>query len=198
MWAAVAEPSRSVPRTAWLRSSGIELRDERNQNKATQRRASLRCGRREAERWAHEVRSSRCASTRRQTRSEWAIRFCPLLRVRRSTFSTIASCCGRWRTSLKPGGRLLFTAPHLYHRAMSERDMGPFCTEETGWHVRRGYSPAMLRELSRGERLGLRRDLLLHGLYQPEDHLADALSGPGRDAFAWAVTVCTTSVDGLR
>lgn len=49
--------------------------------------------------------------------------------------------------SLKAGGRLLFTVPNFHYRAMSERDMGPFCAEETGWHVRRGYSPAMLREL---------------------------------------------------
>ena len=50
---------------------------------------------------------------------------------------------------LKPGGRLLFTAPNYYYRAMSEGDLGPFCREETGWHVRRGYSPAMLEELCR-------------------------------------------------
>lgn len=48
---------------------------------------------------------------------------------------------------LKPGGRLLFTAPNYYYRAMSKGDLGPFCTEETGWHVRRGYSPAVLQEL---------------------------------------------------
>lgn len=50
---------------------------------------------------------------------------------------------------LKPGGRLLFTAPNFHYRAMSRGDLGPFCKEETGWHVRRGYSPAMLRELCR-------------------------------------------------
>ena len=49
--------------------------------------------------------------------------------------------------SLKPGGRLLFTTPNFNYHAMSERDMGPFCAEETGWHVRRGCSPAMLQEL---------------------------------------------------
>jgi hypothetical protein len=37
---------------------------------------------------------------------------------------------------------------------MSKGDLGPFCREETGWHVRRGYSPEMLRELC--EESGLR------------------------------------------
>lgn len=50
---------------------------------------------------------------------------------------------------LRPGGRLLFSAPNYYYRAMSKGDLGPFCREETGWHVRRGYSPAMLEELCR-------------------------------------------------
>ena len=56
--------------------------------------------------------------------------------------------------TLKPGGRLLFTTPNYYYRAMSKGDLGPFCREETGWHVRRGYSPEMLRELC--EESGLR------------------------------------------
>jgi len=55
---------------------------------------------------------------------------------------------------LKPGGRLLFTAPNYLYRPMSRGDLGPFCREETGWHVRRGYSPEMLRELC--EQAGLR------------------------------------------
>lgn len=47
---------------------------------------------------------------------------------------------------LKPGGRLYLTTPNYYYRA-SDKDMGPFSVVEDGWHVRRGYSPAMLREL---------------------------------------------------
>jgi SAM-dependent methyltransferase len=50
---------------------------------------------------------------------------------------------------LKPGGRLLLTAPKRYSRAVTPSDDGPFCQTETGWHVRRGYSPAMLGELCR-------------------------------------------------
>jgi SAM-dependent methyltransferase len=48
---------------------------------------------------------------------------------------------------LKPGGRLLLSTPYLLYNAISKRDMGPFSTIEDGWHVRRGYSRAMLEEL---------------------------------------------------
>jgi SAM-dependent methyltransferase len=48
---------------------------------------------------------------------------------------------------LKPGGRLLLTAPYSLYRPMSAEDLGPFSKVEDGWHVRRGYSSAMLEEL---------------------------------------------------
>jgi SAM-dependent methyltransferase len=48
---------------------------------------------------------------------------------------------------LKPGGRLLLTAPNHDYRAVTPEDDGPFCKTETGWHVRRGYSRGMLVEL---------------------------------------------------
>lgn len=48
---------------------------------------------------------------------------------------------------LKPGGRLLLTTPYLHYRPISEMDKGPFEKEEQGWHVRRGYTEAMLEEL---------------------------------------------------
>ena len=48
---------------------------------------------------------------------------------------------------VKPGGRLLMTAPNRDYRAITPGDDGPHPKEETGWHVRRGYSPAMFREL---------------------------------------------------
>jgi len=48
---------------------------------------------------------------------------------------------------LKPGGCLLLTTPNYYYEAMSPGDNGPFSREEDGWHVRRGYSAAMLAEL---------------------------------------------------
>ncbi len=48
---------------------------------------------------------------------------------------------------LKPGGRLLLTAPYLHYRPILPSDGGPFSKTEDGGHVRRGYSKAMLEEL---------------------------------------------------
>jgi len=48
---------------------------------------------------------------------------------------------------IKPGGRLLLTAPNLLYKGMTKDDIGPFETVENGGHVRRGYSAAMLLEL---------------------------------------------------
>lgn len=48
---------------------------------------------------------------------------------------------------LKPGGRLLFTAPYYFYKPLSVEDQGPFSEVEDGGHVRRGYTEAMLREL---------------------------------------------------
>ena len=48
---------------------------------------------------------------------------------------------------LVPGGFLLLTTPNHYYRAITLGDDGPFLHEETGWHVRRGYTPSMLLEL---------------------------------------------------
>ncbi|MCZ6721550.1 MAG: class I SAM-dependent methyltransferase [Proteobacteria bacterium] len=50
---------------------------------------------------------------------------------------------------LKMGGRLLLTAPYYYYIAVTPEEMGPVSVEETGGHVRRGYTPAMLIELCR-------------------------------------------------
>lgn len=49
---------------------------------------------------------------------------------------------------LKPGGWLILTTPNQHYRAITPEDDGPFSREEDGWHVRRGYTPAMLRELA--------------------------------------------------
>jgi len=48
---------------------------------------------------------------------------------------------------LRPGGRLLLTTPYQKYLAITPEDNGPFCKTETGWHVRRGYTEAMLIEL---------------------------------------------------
>ena len=48
---------------------------------------------------------------------------------------------------LKPGGRLLLTAPFYFYRAITPKENGPFLNIEDGRHVRRGYTSAMLTEL---------------------------------------------------
>ena len=48
---------------------------------------------------------------------------------------------------LVPGGRLLLTTPNVDYRPITPEDAGPFCTTETGWHVRKGYSPEDLTKL---------------------------------------------------
>ena len=50
---------------------------------------------------------------------------------------------------LNGGGRLLLTAPYYYYISVTPEEMGPVSVEETGGHVRRGYTPAMLKELCR-------------------------------------------------
>src|SRR5262245_41129673 len=64
----------------------------------------------------------------------------------RKLMRDMASC-------LRPGGRLLLTAPNYYYRAITAGDNGPFSTQEAGWHVRRGYSAAALKELCRNASL---------------------------------------------
>ncbi len=54
---------------------------------------------------------------------------------------------------LKPGGRLLLTAPNFFYRYITSGDKGPFSKVEDGGHVRRGYSKAMIEELSNEARL---------------------------------------------
>jgi SAM-dependent methyltransferase len=50
---------------------------------------------------------------------------------------------------LKPGGTLLLTTPNFDYRPISAIDVGPFLPIENGGHVRRGYTPERLTELSR-------------------------------------------------
>ena len=48
---------------------------------------------------------------------------------------------------LKRGGFLLLTTPNFYYKSITDSDNGPFRKVEDGWHVRRGYSREMLKEL---------------------------------------------------
>lgn len=58
----------------------------------------------------------------------------------RKLFRDLAAC-------LRPGGRLLLTTPWFHYPPQSRAEIGPFATEECGWHVRRGYTASMLTEL---------------------------------------------------
>jgi 2-polyprenyl-3-methyl-5-hydroxy-6-metoxy-1,4-benzoquinol methylase len=51
-------------------------------------------------------------------------------------------------TCLKPGGRFLLTTPYFFYRPITSGDKGPFSKVEDGGHVRRGYSKAMIEELT--------------------------------------------------
>lgn len=50
-------------------------------------------------------------------------------------------------SKLNPGGFLLLTTPSYFYKSMSASENGPFSHTEDGWHVRRGYTTEMLREL---------------------------------------------------
>ena len=51
---------------------------------------------------------------------------------------------------LKPGGRLLMTAPYEHYKAITPEDDGPFSKVEDGGHVRRGYTTGSYRLLCDG------------------------------------------------
>lgn len=114
--------------------------DERNQSVAKERAALCGCTRA-----AFEIQDVRKLGDRADLTSRYDVVICcenieHVLNDGR--LMTAMSGC------LKPGGVLLLTTPNRYYRAITHVDNGPFPTEETGWHVRRGYSPAMLQELA--------------------------------------------------
>ena len=51
---------------------------------------------------------------------------------------------------LRPGGRLLITAPYYYYIPLNSDDAGPFEEIEDGRHVRKGYSEQDMRDLLEG------------------------------------------------
>tara|TARA_B100000242_G_C43054924_1_gene493458 strand:+ start:2177 stop:2938 length:762 start_codon:yes stop_codon:yes gene_type:complete len=50
-------------------------------------------------------------------------------------------------SKLKKGGTLLLTTPNYYYKSITDSDNGPFSKIEDGWHIRRGYSKEMIKEL---------------------------------------------------
>jgi 2-polyprenyl-3-methyl-5-hydroxy-6-metoxy-1,4-benzoquinol methylase len=91
---------------------------------------------------------------------------------------------------LKPGGRLYLTSPNYNYRPLSAEDMGPFSLVEDGSHVRRGYTPCMLRELC--QEVGFEIEeitFVSHFFSQVLTRLGRAFSGVLRGRLAWLVTL---------
>jgi len=66
---------------------------------------------------------------------------------------------------LKPGGLLFLTTPYKFFHAISKEDLGPYETIENGWHVRRGYTKSMLRELCSGANLQIEEISFCSGFF---------------------------------
>lgn len=90
---------------------------------------------------------------------------------------------------LKPGGRLLLTAPYLHYRAITEADLGPFETVENGWHVRRGYSEQMLRELCELSGLRVERISYCSGYFSQKITAIMRLLSSINPVVAWLLTL---------
>lgn len=89
--------------------------------------------------------------------------------------------------TLKPGGRLYLSTPHYYYSAMTESDNGPFEKEEQGWHVRRGYTPAMLDELCREAGLVMEKVSYCSGFISQKITAISRLLHPIHPLLAWAL-----------
>jgi SAM-dependent methyltransferase len=90
---------------------------------------------------------------------------------------------------LKPGGRLLLTAPFLLYRPMTSGNKGPFSKTEDGGHVRRGYTKAMLEELC------VQAGLVPDGISFTSGFVSQKVTGLLRffskmhPIFGWAITL---------
>lgn len=113
--------------------------DARNQQTAQERAVMCR-----AETASFEIEDVRKLDERRDLRESFDIAICfeniEHILDDRKLIIDITGC-------LKPGGFLLLTTPYYYYRAITASDNGPFHPVENGWHVRRGYTSAMLVEL---------------------------------------------------
>ena len=114
--------------------------DERNQNIAEER--SLICNAHNTEYETYDVRKL-------ENRSDLHERFNIAICIEniehiiddQKLFRETVKC-------IKPGGRLLLSAPYYYLNPIASPDIGPFGkVEEDGGHVRRGYTKGMLIEL---------------------------------------------------
>jgi SAM-dependent methyltransferase len=92
---------------------------------------------------------------------------------------------------IKPGGRLLLTTPNYFYVPISPGDRGPFRAEETGWHVRRGYTAAMLTELCQLSGLTCSEITYCSGFVSQKVTAVWRQAGrlPGGAAVRWALTL---------
>lgn len=90
-------------------------------------------------------------------------------------------------TCLRPGGRLLLSTPFLNFRAVTDDEEGPFPTdEEHGWHVRRGYTRAMLAELCAQAGLTVEELSSCSGLLNQKLFALQRHAGRLHPALGWA------------
>ena len=90
---------------------------------------------------------------------------------------------------LRPGGRLLLTTPFMHYKPITPGDMGPFSKIEDGWHVRRGYSPPMLKELCSIAGLVPERITYCSGYLSQKVTFLFRMLGSIHPLLAWALTL---------
>ena len=90
---------------------------------------------------------------------------------------------------LKPGGRLLLTAPYYYYQAITSGDNGPFSKIEDGGHVRRGYTREMLTELCKGGGLIFEEQSFCSGFISQKLCFIQRILSRIHPLFGWVVTL---------
>lgn len=154
--------------------------DQRNQAEAAKRAAICKT---EA---SFEVQDVRCLNSHENYYSAFDVAIC-LENVEhilndRKLIIDIYNC-------LKPGGRLLLTAPNFYYNSISKGDDGPFLQVETGWHVRRGYTSTMLQELCREAGLIIEEISYCSGFFSQKTTALMRWIGKLSWKLAWIVTL---------
>ena len=91
---------------------------------------------------------------------------------------------------LKPGGRLLLTAPYYYFKPPTDADNGPFKDQIEGIrHVRRGYTTAMLKELCADSNIVLEQVTYCSGFLSQKFTGLYSLLCLVHPLFAWSVVL---------
>jgi SAM-dependent methyltransferase len=91
--------------------------------------------------------------------------------------------------ALRKGGFILLTAPYLRYTAMTGSDDGPFSVTEDGWHVRRGYTSAMLQELCDRNGLVLESVSYCSGFLSQKITVLLRAASRIHPLFAWALVL---------